>query len=143
MIEEFAQVDCFSLTAFIGRIIQVLPAFIKKYCIFSRHEYRQTDTQICWTKSSTVYECRATSKNEKNHSFYQFPKDAKLRLRWIARIHREGYKPSAFRYVCCFHFSERGVNKGSFSATPKEVKKKSLKKGSIHCWNLKGAEVDQ
>ena len=94
-------------------------------------------------KSCAVYECSATSENEKNRSFHQCPKDPKLRQAWIARICREGYNPSASSYVCSFHFSEEDFNKGSFSATPQELKKKTLKKGSIPCWNLRWAEGDQ
>ena len=94
-------------------------------------------------KSCAVYECSATSENEKNRSFHQFPKDPKLRQAWIARIRRDGYNPSASSYVCSFHFSEEDVNKGSFSATPQEFKKKTVKKGSIPWWNLRRAEGDQ
>ncbi|XP_065057293.1 uncharacterized protein LOC135685315 [Rhopilema esculentum] len=94
-------------------------------------------------KSCAVYQCSATSENEKNRSFHQFPKDPKLRQAWIARIRREGFTPSASSYVCSFHFSEEDFNKCSSSTTPREFQKKTLKKGSIPCWNLRGAEGDQ
>ena len=71
-------------------------------------------------KSCAVYQCSATSENEKNCSFHQFPQDAKLRQAWITRIRRD---------VCSFHFSEEDFNKGGFSTIPQEFKKKTLKKG--------------
>ena len=94
-------------------------------------------------KSCAVYQCSATSENEKNRSFHQFPKDPKLRRAWIARIRREGYNPSASSYVCSFHFSEEDFNKGTSSIAPQEFKKKTLRKGSIPSWNLRGVEGDQ
>jgi len=94
-------------------------------------------------KSCAVYQCSATSENEENRSFHQFPQDPKLRQAWITRIRREGYTPSASSYVCSFHFTEEDFNKGGISTTPQEFKKKTPKNGSIPCWNLRGAERDQ
>ena len=93
-------------------------------------------------KSCAVYQCSATSEHE-NRSFHQFPMDPKLRRAWIARIHKEGYNPSASLHLGSFHFSEEDFNKGSFNITPQEFKKRTPKKGSIPSWNLMGIEGDQ
>ena len=79
-------------------------------------------------KSCAVYQCSATSENEKNRSFHQFPQDPKLRQAWITRIRREGYTPRTLSYVCSFHFFEEDFNKGGFSTTPQEFKKKRSRK---------------
>ncbi|XP_065067592.1 THAP domain-containing protein 1-like [Rhopilema esculentum] len=93
-------------------------------------------------KSCAVYQCSATAATNKDSSFHQIPKDPKLRETWVKKIRREDFVPSASSYVCSFHFGEEDFSKGNPN-TPLQFQKKSLKKGAIPMWNLRGTEGDQ
>ncbi len=95
-------------------------------------------------KRCAVYGCSATSASERSRTFHQFPKDPKSK-QWSLKIRRENYLPNASSYVCLYHFAEDDFsNRNSKSSdTPAEFKKKTLKKGSIAHYNLRGEAEDQ
>ena len=76
-------------------------------------------------KSCAVYQCSATSANEKNRSFHQFPKDAKLRQAWIARLRK--VIPLVVRLMYAPFISQKRI---LIKAAQKRLQKRSRKRPS-------------
>jgi len=93
-------------------------------------------------KSCAVFGCNATPVTEPSRSFHQFPKDGKLREAWIKRVRRDNFAPSHSSYICSYHFDEDDFSKVS-TDRPSEFQKRTLKRGSLPRWNLRGEDNDQ
>ena len=48
--------------------------------------------------------CFSNSKRDLTLSFYGFPKEKKLRSRWLHKISRKNFSPSTGHRVCSLHF---------------------------------------
>ena len=79
---------------------------------------------------------------EKKYQLISFPKDARIRNLWVARIHRADWKPGPKACVCVKHFLPE-----DFSAVPGDLDKKGnertkyrLKDNALPSLYLRGAE---
>lgn len=78
-------------------------------------------------KTCCVFGCTACMYD--GVSFFKFPKDAKLRKKWIRLINRANWKPSDSAVVCSRHFEDHEVER---------TNKPQLKKGVCPTLRLKG-----
>ena len=93
-------------------------------------------------KYCSVYKCSATSANEPNRTFHQYPSDHQRKRAWIARIRRVDFEPSTSACVCSYHFRDEDYTNPAY-ITPSQFRKRALKKTAIPSLNLRGADVDE
>ena len=69
-------------------------------------------------KYCSVYKCSATSANEPNRTFHQYPSDPQRKRAWIARIRRVDFEPSTSACVCSYHFRDESDDENDEEKKP-------------------------